>query len=86
MGSPAEIMTSNIPAMPHPALALLARYRAILSAAWQARHELAGPKRLADEAAFLPAALALQETPVQPAPRRTLWAIMALFTFAIVWA
>ena len=73
-------------ALPHPALALLARYRAILSAAWQARHELAGPKRLADEAAFLPAALALQETPVHPAPRRTQWAIMALFTFAIVWA
>ena len=79
-------MSSNTPAMPHPALALLARYRAIFSAAWQARHELAGPKRLADEAAFLPAALALQETPVHPAPRRTLWAIMALFTFAIVWA
>ena len=77
---------SSIPALPHPALALLARYRAILSAAWQARHELAGPKRLADEAAFLPAALALQETPVHPAPGRTLWAIMALFTFAIVWA
>ena len=73
-------------ALPHPALALLARYRAILRAAWQARHELAGPKRLADEAAFLPAALALQETPVHPAPRRTQWAIMALFTFAIVWA
>ena len=33
-------------------------------------HELAGPKRLADEAAFLPAALSLQETPVHPAPRR----------------
>jgi hemolysin D len=73
-------------ALPHPALALLARYRAIFSAAWAARHELAGPKRLADEAAFLPAALSLQETPVHPAPRRTLWAVMALFSFALLWA
>jgi hemolysin D len=73
-------------ALPHPALALLARYRAIFSAAWAARHELAGPRRLADEAAFLPAALSLQETPVHPAPRRTLWAIMALFSFALLWA
>ena len=50
----------------HPALDLLGRYRAVAQAAWQARHELAGPKRLADEAAFLPAALSLQETPVHP--------------------
>ena len=30
--------------------------------------------RLADEAAFLPAALSLQETPAHPAPRRVAWA------------
>ena len=73
-------------AAPHPALSLLARYRAIFGAAWAARHELAGPRRLADEAAFLPAALSLQETPVHPAPRRALWAVMALFAFALAWA
>ena len=39
----------------YPAGDLLTRYRAIFSAAWQHRAELAGPKRLADEAAFLPA-------------------------------
>jgi hemolysin D len=78
--------TPQAPRLPHPAWALQARYRAIFAAAWAARHELAGPKRLADEAAFLPAALALQETPVHPAPRRVLWALMALFTFALVWA
>ncbi len=72
--------------MPHPAIELLQRYAAVLSAAWQRRHELAGPRRLADEAAFLPAALELQETPVHPAPRRVLWVLMALITFAIVWA
>ena len=48
----------------HPAYDLLCRYRAILGAAWTRRAELAGPKRLADEAAFLPAALSLQDTPV----------------------
>jgi hemolysin D len=70
----------------HPALELLGRYRAVAQAAWQARHELAGPKRLADEAAFLPAALSLQETPVHPAPRRAMWVIMTLFVVALAWA
>ena len=73
-------------ARPHPLRELLARYRAILVAAWQARHELAGPRRLADEAAFLPAALSLQESPVHPAPRRLAYALMILFTLALVWA
>ena len=36
----------------HPAYDLLCRYRAILGAAWAHRAELAGPKRLADEAAL----------------------------------
>nr|WP_297354056.1 HlyD family type I secretion periplasmic adaptor subunit [uncultured Caldimonas sp.] len=70
----------------HPVTELLGRYKAILQAAWQARHELAGPKRLADEAAFLPAALSLQETPVHPAPRRAAIAICALFTIALIWS
>ena len=68
---------STVEATPqrHHALELLARYRAIFAAVWAARHQLAGPKRLADEAAFLPAALSLQDTPVHPAPRRValLW-------------
>lgn len=70
----------------HPALELLGRYRAIFKAAWQARNELAGPKRLADEAAFLPAALSLQETPVHPAPRRAAWVICGLFAAALLWS
>jgi hemolysin D len=70
----------------HPALDLLARYKAIFQAAWQARHELAGPQRLADEAAFLPAALSLQETPTHPAPRRAAIAICALFAVALLWS
>ena len=70
----------------HPLRELLRRYRAIFGAAWQHRHELAGPARRADEAAFLPAALSLQETPVHPAPRRFALAICALFVVALAWA
>ncbi|MCH2241984.1 MAG: HlyD family type I secretion periplasmic adaptor subunit [Aquabacterium sp.] len=70
----------------HPLIELLARYRAIFAAAWARREELAGPKRLRDETAFLPAALSLQETPPHPAPRRAIWAIVALFSIAVAWA
>lgn len=73
-------------ALRHPIGELLARYRAIFAAAWAARRELAGPKRMADEAAFLPAALSLQETPVHPAPRRAAIAICALFVIALAWS
>lgn len=76
----------HAPQLRHPALELLERYRAIFTAAWRHRAELAGPARLADEHAFLPAALSLQETPVHPAPRRAAFALMALFVIALVWA
>lgn len=70
----------------HPATELLARYRVVLTSAWAHRAELAGPKRLADEAAFLPAALSLQDTPVHPAPRRVAYLIMGLFVIALAWS
>ena len=70
----------------HPVRALLSRYLAVFRAAWAARHELAGPKRLADETAFLPAALSLQDTPVHPAPRRAAWAVCTLFALALAWS
>jgi hemolysin D len=70
----------------HPTRELLGRYRAVFGAAWAHRHELQGPQRLADEAAFLPAALSLQDSPVHPAPRRLAYAIMALFAIAVTWA
>ncbi len=65
---------------------MLARYRAVFSAAWAQRKELAGPRLLQDEAAFLPAALSLQHTPVHPAPRRVAFLLMALFAIALAWA
>ncbi len=67
-------------------VALPGRYRAVFAHAWQHRRELAGVARLADEVAFLPAALSLQDTPVHPAPRRLAFAIMALFAIALAWA
>ena len=70
----------------HPARELLARYQAIFQHAWAHRAELAGPSRMADETAFLPAALSLQETPVHPAPRRFAWGLMILFVLALLWS
>jgi hemolysin D len=70
----------------HPTVELLLRYKAVFQAAWAHRAELAGPARMADEAAFLPAALSLQETPVHPAPRRLAWGLIALFLLALLWA
>ena len=77
---------ANAPNVRHPVFELLGRYRAILKAAWKHRHELAGPRRLSDEAAFLPAALSLQDTPVHPAPRRLAYALIALFLIALTWS
>lgn len=70
----------------HPLGDLLRHYKAVFAAAWQQRHELAGPARMADETAFLPAALSLQATPPHPAPRRVMWVIISLFTVALLWA
>jgi hemolysin D len=47
-------------------LDLLRRYAAIFGQVWKIRRELDPPQRLPHEAAFLPAALELQETPVSP--------------------
>ncbi|WP_428422556.1 HlyD family type I secretion periplasmic adaptor subunit [Methylibium sp.] len=79
-------MSNAPPSPPQPLRELLGRYRAVFQAAWQRRHELAGPKRLADEAAFLPAALSVQETPAHPAPRRLAIVVCALFVIALAWA
>lgn len=79
-------LAANAPSVRHPILELLGRYKTIFQAAWKHRHELAGPRRLADEAAFLPAALSLQDTPVHPAPRRLAYALIALFLIALTWS
>lgn len=87
--TPMNAAPESAQAMPtprHPVRELLARYAAIFRAAWAMREELAGPRRLADERAFLPAAMALQETPPHPAPRRAAWVLCGLFLVALLWA
>lgn len=79
-------MSTDAQTQAHPAKELLQRYTATFKAAWAQRDQLAGPKRLADEQAFLPAALSLQETPPHPAPRRFMLAICLLFSIALLWS
>ena len=85
--TPAPSPAAQPPCPPRAAWVELAgRYWAVARAAWTHRRELAGPARLADELAFLPAHLNLQDTPVHPAPRRTALAICALFSTVLVWS
>lgn len=65
---------------------LLQRYSRVFRGAWRARKELEPTKRLPYEAQFLPAALALQETPLSPLPRITMWALIAFALLAVLWA
>lgn len=65
---------------------LFKRYAKIFRHAWSQRSETDTPALQAHEAQFLPAALALRDTPVHPAPRITLWLIMAFALIAVLWA
>lgn len=65
---------------------LFKRYREHFGFAWQHRAEMEPPHRLPHEVQFLPAALSLQETPIHPAPRVTMWLIMVFATIALLWS
>lgn len=65
---------------------VLARYRLVLRHAWRHRREMDAPARLPHEARFLPATLALQETPVHPAPRVAMGLILLFALLALLWA
>jgi hemolysin D len=65
---------------------LAQRYARVLGAAWRHRAELEPSARLPHEAEFLPAALALQETPPSPAPRVAAWLLVACAACAVAWA
>jgi hemolysin D len=65
---------------------VLARYRQVFRAAWAERRALEPIRRTREELAFLPAHLELADTPLSPAPRRSLWVIIALFCAALLWA
>lgn len=64
---------------------LFKRYAKIFRHAWSQRKETDTPALQAHEAQFLPAALSLRDTPVHPAPRITLWLIMAFALIALLW-
>lgn len=65
---------------------LLNRYSRVFKAAWKVRKQMDPPKRLPDEIHFLPAALALQDKPVHPAPRYIVLGIIAFFILALIWS
>ncbi|OLU36002.1 HlyD family type I secretion periplasmic adaptor subunit [Pseudomonas sp. PA27(2017)] len=65
---------------------LLNRYRSAWRHSWRNRKAMDVPPRLSHEVQFLPAALALQEKPVHPAPRYIQWTIMVFAALALVWA
>lgn len=70
----------------HALADLFKRYAQIFRHAWSQRCETDSPALHAHEAQFLPAALALRDTPVHPAPRITLWLIMSFALIALLWA
>lgn len=65
---------------------LLRRYRRVWSQAWRNRKAMDAPTRLPHELQFLPAALSLQELPVNPIARYIKWSIMVFSALALLWA
>lgn len=65
---------------------LFQRYARVFSMSWSRRKEMDPPKRQPHEHQFLPSALALQETPVHPAPRIIVGLILLFAVIAILWA
>ena len=65
---------------------LLHRYGAVTRLAWKHRKEFDPVPRLPYEREFLPASLALQETPVSPAPRVAMWLLITFAIIAVLWS
>lgn len=65
---------------------LLARYKAIFRFWWERRDEIKMPDLKADEAEFLPAALALQGQPVSPAGRLVAKILLSLLSILLLWS
>lgn len=70
----------------HALVDLIRRYVRVFRHAWDQRKEADPPKLHAHEAQFLPAAVALRDTPIHPAPRIALWSIMAFALIALLWS
>ncbi len=67
-------------------LDLFARYARVFRHAWGERKNLDSPIRAGHESEFLPAALALRDTPVHPAPRIAMGLIMLFAALTVLWA
>ncbi len=65
---------------------LFNHYRQVFAVSWANRHATDSKNLLPHEAQFLPAALALQEAPISPAPRVAMWLIISFCVLAVVWA
>lgn len=65
---------------------LFGRYGHAFAVSWRRRKELDGVPRRREEAEFLPAVLALQDTPSNPLPHVIMWAIISLLVLSVVWA
>lgn len=59
---------------------------AVLKDAWQNRDKLGDANQTRELAAFLPAALEIQESPPNPLARWLAWGLLSLVVIAIVWA
>lgn len=67
-------------------LDLFHRYTRVLRHAWSERKQMDAVQRRSHEAEFLPAALALRDTPLHPAPRIAMGLIMLFAAIAALWA
>ena len=66
--------------------ALLGRYAKVFAFHWRHRHNRPTGLFQEDEAEFLPAALAVQETPTSPTLRLIAWLLMLLALAVLVWS
>lgn len=64
----------------------LQHYGRVFMATWRVRKSLDAKGFSPAEAEFLPAALALQETPLSPAPRVAMWLLISFALIALLWA
>jgi len=62
------------------------RYTRVFQASWGMRAALDAPARLRHETEFQPAALALRDTPIHPAPHWTMGFIVGLLILVVAWS
>ena len=65
---------------------LISRYTRVFQVSWGMRGALDTPARLRHETEFQPAAIALRDTPIHPAPRWAMGLIVGLVTVAVAWS